>query len=268
MTLKRTTAPAALAAAGLPAIALAMMVAPAASAEVAALMAGNRIAIVDSQAFTVGAPMTVSGIDGELVGIDVRPADGMLYGVTATGTIVTIDRTSGAAMVKSELPSMVPAGAMVTVDFNPVADKLRLMGSDGTNLRVDVDAGKVTTDGKHAFAEGDMHKGETPNIVAGAYTNSMAGAKETALYTIDATIGGLIKQAPPNDGVLSAVGKLGATAQTYAFDIHSANGENSGWLMADDTLHAVDLSTGKATALGKVAGVSAPVIDIAVLPAM
>ena len=29
---------------------------------------------------------------GPLLGIDVRPADGMLYGVVADGTIVTIDR--------------------------------------------------------------------------------------------------------------------------------------------------------------------------------
>jgi hypothetical protein len=58
-----------------------------------------------------------------------------------------------------------------------------------------------------------MHKGETPKIVAGAYTNSIKGAKETTLYDIDATIGGLIKQAPPNDGVLNAVGKLGVTGQ-------------------------------------------------------
>ena len=36
-----------------------------------------------------------------------------------------------------------------------------------------------------------MHKGEKPNVVAGAYTNSVKGAKETALYNIDGTIGAL-----------------------------------------------------------------------------
>ena len=54
-----------------------------------------------------------------------------------------------------------------------------------------------------------MHKGEKPNVVAGAYSNSFKGTKETALYDIDATIGALVKQAPPNDGVLNAIGKLG-----------------------------------------------------------
>ena len=98
------------------------------------------------------------------------------------------------------------------MDFNPVADRLRVIGSDGTNLRANVDDGKVTTDGALKFAETDMHKGEKPNVVAGAYTNSFKGAKETALYDIDATIGALFKQAPPNDGVLNAVGKLGVKA--------------------------------------------------------
>ena len=41
----------------------------------------------------------------------------------------------------SELP------ATVTVDFNPVADRLRVIGSDGTNLRANVADGKVVTDG-------------------------------------------------------------------------------------------------------------------------
>src|SRR3712207_4077884 len=110
---------------------------------------------------------------------------------------------------------------MATVDFNPAADRLRIIGSDGTNLRINVDDGKVTKDGALKFADTDMHKGEKPNIVAGAYTNSYKGAKETTLYDIDGTIGGLIRQAPPNDGVLNAVGKIGMKVEKAAFDIVS-----------------------------------------------
>ena len=140
------------------------------------------------------------------------------------------------------------------------------MGNDGTNLRVNVDDGKVTTDGSHKFADADMHKGEKPNIVAGAYTNSVKGAKETALFNIDATIGGLIKQAPPNDGVLGAIGKLGIKADSVAFDIWSDGaGKNEAWLMADGTLYSVDLATGKATEAAKISGVSGTVKDIAIM---
>ncbi|GGF79755.1 lipoprotein [Azorhizobium oxalatiphilum] len=236
---------------------------------VVALLDGNMLAVVDVKAMKAGAPMKVSGVDGKLVGIDVRPADGMLYGLFEDGTVATIDTKSGAAMKKSKLDTMLPMGTMATVDFNPVADRLRVIGSDGTNLRANVDDGKVTKDGSLKFAETDMHKGETPKIVAGAYTNSMKGAKETALFDVDATIGALVKQAPPNDGVLTAVGKFGITAPSYAFDIAAGDGgTNDGWLMAGDTLYKVDLTSGKATAAGKVAGVSGKVHDIAILPAM
>lgn len=234
----------------------------------AALIGDTRIALVDLAARSVTGALTVTGI-GPIAGIDVRPADGMLYAVAADGTIATIDTRSGKATPKSKLETMVPAGARVTVDFNPVADRLRVIGSDGTNLRANVDDGKVVKDGALKFAETDMHKAGKPNVVAGAYVNSVKGAKETTLYDIDATIGGLLKQAPPNDGVLGAVGKLGVTSEAYAFDISSdGQGGDKGWLLAGDTLYGVDLTTGKATRMGKIAGLTAPARDIAVLPPM
>ena len=89
------------------------------------------------------------------------------------------------------------------------------------------------------------------------------------LYNLDATIGGLVKQDPPNDGVLGAVGKLGVMPKTIAFDIEpGADGMNTGWLLADGALHKVDLTSGKATMAVKVTGVTGAVRDIAVMPGM
>ena len=236
------------------------------AAQVAALIGGDTIALVDTSQKKVTGSVRVTGMSGALVGIDVRPADGLLYGLVDDGTVVSIAR-DGKATTISKLVTVLATGVAATVDFNPVADRLRVMGADGTNLRANVDDGKVTKDGDHKYADGDMHKGEKPNIVAGAYTNSVKGAKETALFNIDATIGGLIKQAPPNDGVLSAVGKLGIKPDTVAFDIWSdGNGKNEAWLMAGDTLHSIDLATGKATEAARITGVSGPVKDIAILP--
>lgn len=250
------------------AAALLMTSAAANAAQVAALVGGDTIAWVDTAQKKVTGSTRVTGLSGMLVGIDVRPADGMLYGLVDDGTVVTI-ANDGKATKKSRLEPMVAKGVLVTVDFNPAADLLRVMGSDGTNLRANVDDGKVTKDGSHKFADGDMHRGEKPNIIAGAYTNSFKGTKATTLYTIDGTIGGLIKQAPPNDGVLSAVGKLGIKADKIAFDIWSdGNGRNDAWLMAGDTLYSVDLASGKATEAAKIGGVSGAVRDIAILPGM
>lgn len=247
-----------------------MVVSGGASAQsVVALLDGNMLAVVDAKAMRAGQPMTVSGVEGILVGIDMRPADGMLYGLFDDGTVATIDAMTGKATRKSKLETMLAKGTMATVDFNPVADRLRVIGSDGTNLRANVDDGKVTRDGTLKFAEADMNKGTTPKIVAGAYTNSMKGSKETALFDIDAATGTLVKQAPPNDGVLVSIGKLGVTADGYAFDIVVADpAANQGWIMAGDTLYSLDLATGKATAAGKIAGIGGTVRDIAVMPAM
>jgi hypothetical protein len=234
------------------------------AAQVAALVGGDTIAMVDTTKKMATGTVKVSGISGALVGIDVRPADGMLYGLVDDGTVVTI-ATDGKATMKSKLDTMLAKGVTATVDFNPVADRLRVMGSDGMSLRANVDDGKVTKDGDHKYAEADMHKGEKPNVIAGAYTNSVKGTKETALFNIDGTIGALVKQAPPNDGILGAVGKLGIKPATVAFDIWSDGTKNEAWLMADGTLYSVDLATGKATEAAKISGVTGKVTDIAIM---
>ena len=245
----------------------ALLLIPAAAAnaaQVAALVGGDTIATVDTAQKKATGSVKVTGLTGLLVGIDVRPSDGLLYGLVDDGTVVTI-AADGKATMKSKLDTMLAKGVTATVDFNPVADRLRVMGSDGMSLRANVDDGKVTKDGDHKYAEADMHKGEKPNVIAGAYTNSVKGTKETALFNIDGTIGALVKQAPPNDGILGAVGKLGITPSAVAFDIWSDGTKNEAWLMADGTLYSVDLASGKATEAAKIAGVTGKVTDIAII---
>ncbi len=240
--------------------------APAALANsVVGLADGTTLVTFDPASLKATGVAEITGA-GPLVGIDVRPADGKLYGVGMDGQVYTLDPASGAATAAGKLQTMLPAGVVATIDFNPVADRLRLIGSDGTNLRANLADGAVTVDGALAYAEGDMHRGEMPNIVAGAYTNSVAGTKETALYDLDATIDALVKQAPPNDGVLNAIGKLGVAAEGAAFDIATdAEGRNWAWLVAGGVLHALDLATGVATVVGPIEGLPA-ISDMAVLP--
>lgn len=124
----------------------------------------------------------------------------------------------------------------------------------------------MTVDGQLAFDAADMHAGEAPNIVAVAYTNSVGKPEATAMYDIDATIAGLIQQAPPNDGVLKAIGKLGTEgAKAYAFDISAtAELENTAYVVADGTLYTVALDTGAATVVGEIT-VDGVIRDIAIL---
>lgn len=229
------------------------------------LVGGTTLVMFDTETLAVSGTVAVTGVDG-LAGIDVRPADKLLYGVSLAGEVVTIDTASGAATVKAALSEKLPSFEGAIVDFNPMADRLRLMGTDGTNHRVNPDDGAVTVDGSLAYIAGDMHEGETPAIVAAAYINSIGKPEATAMFDIDATIAALIQQAPPNDGTLKAIGKLGVEGSSYAFDISSTDDlTNTAYLVIDNTLHTVDIATGAATAVGAIDGVDGTISDIAVL---
>jgi hypothetical protein len=247
--------------------AIAVTAATAQAAQVAALIGNDTIAIVDTDAKKVAKTMKITGNTGNIIGIDVRPADNMLYALAADGTLYTINM-DGKATKKSKLETMLKPGVMATVDFNPAADRLRVMGSDGMSLRVNVDDGKVITDGSHKYAENDANKGKTPRVASGAYTNSVKGTKATDLFNIDLATGALVKQVPPNDGVLNTVGSLGVTPKTIAFDIWSDGTKNEAWAMTGADLWSIDLTTGKATKAASIEGVKGEVRDIAILPAM
>src|SRR5438105_2783062 len=220
------------------------------------LVDGKSIVTIDPMSRKVASKVDVKGA-ASILAIDVRPADGMLYGVASDGNIVTIDVKTGQATMKSKLSETLKAGVTVTVDFNPVADRMRLMGSDGTSLRVNVDDGKATVDGSHKYKEGDPNAGKTPRVVAGAYINSFKGTQATALYDIDAATGALVTQNPPNDGVLNTVGPLGISLSgPVAFNIVAANETNNAWLVTGGSLYSVDLKSGKATMAGKIQGLS------------
>jgi hypothetical protein len=232
------------------------------AASLIGLVDGKTLVWIDPAAKKVTGKADIKGATN-VVGIDVRPADGMLYAVTADGGIYTVDAKTGAATMKSKISETVK-GAITVVDFNPAADRLRVITADGANLRINVDDGKTTVDGSLKYKDGDVQAGKTAKVVAGAYTNS-ANPKPsaTALYDIDAA-GHLLSQAPPNDGVLNTIGMLGVKIDgAIAFNIVNKGEDNAAWLATGGMLYSVDLKTGKATTAGKLEGVTGKLTDIA-----
>ena len=104
-----------------------------------------------------------------------RPANGRLYAVTDAARLYTLDATTGAATMAGMLsadaadatnPFAMLSGAAFGVDFNPLADRLRVVSDAEQNLRANVDTGATTTDAtlmRGAFA-----------VTAAAYTNNFA----------------------------------------------------------------------------------------------
>lgn len=240
------------------------------SAPVLGLTGDKTLVMFDTDKPAVTKTMDVTGVD-KLVGIDFRPGNKTVIGVTPDHRIVSINLETGAATDVAKMDKMLTmTEAPVVVDFNPAADRLRFM-TGTTNHRVHPDTGAVTVDGTLAFEDGDMHKGETPRIVAAAYTNSIGKPEKTAMYNIDATIGALVQQTKPNDGTLKAIGKLGlkGTPATYAFDIHGEEGgKNTAYLAAGNTLYTINLETGAASEIGKITGADNSLRDITILPAV
>lgn len=189
---------------------------------------------------------TISGIQaGEsILGIDFRPVNGQLYALGSTSRIYTINTSSGAAAVVGTGPlSTLLAGTSFGFDFNPQADRIRIVSNTGQNLRINPVDLALTVDGPISLT--------TVGITGAAYTNNFAGTTSTVLFDIDSTTDRLYRQTPPNDGVLVDVGPLGVNVEANnGFDIGGTSGLAYGLFTVGGTqrIYSVNLTTGAATA--------------------
>ena len=233
--------------------------------------------LVSFDTATPGTLNVVGAISGLLagdtiLGMDFRPADGLLYAIAkdgaGTGHIYKLAPQTGAATLVSTLaadpadltsPFTTVNGTDFGVDFNPVPDRLRVVSDTGQNLRINVSTGLVTTDT-------DLNPA-APHIVGAAYTNSFAGATTTTLYTIDSATDQLLIQNPPNNGTQTVVGGLGVNVgNVLSFDIFGT--ANIGYLAATSagvtSLYTVNLGTGAATLVGAIGAGTTPLSSLSV----
>jgi hypothetical protein len=174
----------------------------------------------------IGTITGLQGTDTALIGIDFRVQDGLLYGVGNGGGVYTLDTTTAAATLVSQLTEPLTPGTLFGVDFNPAADRLRIVSDAGLSLRHNVNAGGVTIK-----EQSDLNYavGVTANGVSGAayVNNDLDPNTGTTLFDIDADgapeVDQVVIQSPPNNGSLVATGKLGVDAEaSVGFDIFSA----------------------------------------------
>lgn len=240
----------------------------ASAATLLALGADGQLFKIDSASQSVTASMTATS-PSTLRGLDVRPANGMVYALGGDNQLYTLDLSTGMANKAVALDKQLPGSGQAVIDFNPVADKLRMLAADGTNFRVNVETGEVVVDGTVAYDADGPYAGKSAQVVAGAYTNSYAGTQATSLYNLDLASSSLMLQNPPNDGVQQVVGKVAEGLSAVAMDIASDGmGGNTAYVLTGSTLHTLDLASGTPTTLGDVKGLPGNIIDIAVLPEM
>ncbi|RYY21495.1 MAG: DUF4394 domain-containing protein [Cytophagaceae bacterium] len=213
-------------------------------------------------------PSNITGITAGqvLVGIDYRPNNGLLYGLgynTSTGATqlyTIVPGGSNAASVATavnttpvllSLGNTTASGSNLRIgfDFNPAADRIRVVSTNGRNYRLNPNTGGlVASDGSLAYANAvgtpvatpvAVSSSPTPTIPAApgvgtvAYLNATLGATTTTLFDYDEVNGGIISiQNPPNAGTLtqptrstfyiqgaSQPGPYGEAPQVSAIDI-------------------------------------------------
>ncbi len=216
-----------------------------------------------------------SGGANFLDGLDFRASTGELYGyLDATDSFYRVNLSTGKLTLAST--STVATNTFTLgVDFNPVADRLRIVTESQQNLRANVDTGVTIADGTLTFAPGDVNESSlATRIVEAAYTNNDTNASTgTQIYYIDSGLGILATSSSPNSGLLTTVGSLGvATSEFVGFDIAtSLSGMNAGYaLLNGDTspeLFRIDLGTGAATSLGSLGTNAGILYGLAVVPA-
>ena len=223
---------------------------------------GSYDSSVDSNFHAIGALSGFTNGDRTMVGIDFRIQDGLLYGVGNNGGVYTIDTTTAAMTFVGTL-SVALDGTAFGVDFNPVANRLRIVSDTGQNLRHDVVTGITLVDDALDYAPGTPLNTSGPTatgITDAAYTNNdLDVLTGTTLFVVDSNLDQIAIQSPPNNGSLAFVGKLtvGVGAIT-GFDILSsvsgtATTVNTGYFAADNgkglgsTVYSLNLLTGQAS---------------------
>jgi hypothetical protein len=222
---------------------------------------GSDIAQFSSGATGVVTSVPLTGLQaGEtLVGIDLRPATGQLYGVGSSSRLYIINPGTGAVTQIGSAGAFTLGGTSFAVDFNPVVDRLRVISNTGQNIRIN------PADGSLAATDTSI----TPagvTITGGAYDrNDRAPATGTTLYGIDSTNGvlttvGSINGSPnsPNSGIVGpTVGSLGLGTgldPRIGFDISAGTGTAYASMLTGgtDKLYTINLATGAATLVGTV----------------
>ena len=239
----------------------------------------------------------VSGVTlGErLVGMDLRPRTGQVFalgidalldrgtlyrlepqsaGLTAVAT--AIGTTGQIAFVDATGQVLDLSDAAIGMDFNPMADRVRVVDAGGNNFRVNPDTG-APVDGDTNFAgvnpDGSISAPLATQLAATSYTNNVNAPSATTQYTLDQLSSKLYLQNPPNSGAQTLALDVTLAGQTLDFGggvgfdiapgvftsaanlpvISGVGYFTSSPAAGQPQLYQIALNTGVATALGNIA---------------
>ena len=250
--------------------ALAVMAFGAQAVSLVAINSQTELTVIDTNNVGAATNIAITGLAaGEgLVGIDTRPSNGMIYGVSTANKIYTLNQVTGAASFVVNLDTaVINPNLGYGIDFNPLADfnaqsnsaiaSLRLISSAGSNFGVNVATGAV----------GNQTSNIGNGYAAASYTHSSlmpATAPGTpTLYYINSSTDMLAESTTSafNAPIIANVGSLGGgldVLKANGFEI-LGDGQAFAALTVDGArltsgIYSIDLDTGAATLLGNYNG--------------
>jgi hypothetical protein len=226
-------------------------------------------------------PVALTGLatGDNLVAIDVRPQNQRLYGLAIntgfntlqlyhiapeTGTVVAV---GGVQSLSDGVNPITVSASRYGIDFSPVADRLRVVNSNGLNFRINPNTGGCI-DGSPGLPgvnpDGSLNTGTT-SADGIAYTNNDPLTASTTNYALDSTTNALYLLNPANGGTMISVAAVTLNGNpvdfsaTRGFDVAPA-ASGSGYaaltISGITSLYSVNLTNGAATFIGTPSGFS------------
>lgn len=227
------------------------------------LTSANELARIDTTDIAAATRTAITGLEAgdRFVGIDLRPSNNMVYGITQSNKLYTLNAMTGAASFVASLSSpVVQMSQGYGIDFNPAADfagatSLRFTSSGGSNFAINANTGVV----------GNLAGMIAPGFSAVAYSNSTIlptmAPPSTALYYINSATDMLsVATGAFNAPTITPIGALGIDAlNANGFEL-LADGRAFAALNVDANsslvtgIYGIDLGSGAATLIGSYNG--------------
>ena len=221
------------------------------------LTSSNEVARIDTANVAAATSTAISGLDAgdRFVGIDLRPGNNTIYGVTLSNKLYTLNEFTGAATFVAGLSSSIVNSSLgYGIDFNPAADfsgaaSLRFVSSAGDNYAINANTGAVTV--ATSIASGFSGVGYT-----NSKPNPTAAPAAPSLYYINSNSDTLsVATSAFNNPTINTVGSLGVDVlRANGFEV-LANGTAFAGLNVDGSsltsgIYRINLATGAATSVG------------------
>ncbi len=221
------------------------------------ITSGNQVARIDTANVAAATSTAISGLEAgdRFVGIDLRPGNNTIYGVTLSNKLYTLNEFTGAATFVAGLStSIVNPSLGYGIDFNPAADfsgaaSLRFVSSAGDNYAINANTGAVTV--ATSIAAGFSGVGYTNST-----PNPPSAPAAPSLYYINSNSDTLsVATSAFNNPTISSVGSLGVDVlRANGFEV-LANGTAYAGLNVDGSsltsgIYSINLATGAATSMG------------------